>query len=280
MKKFMIKKIFFNIYLLFSKIYVVIFGRKLMQKFNHVIFSLTLKAKGYSNYGNHDQTGEGNFIRIIQSELNLCLDIGANIGNYSRFLLENSKTKVIAFEPLQGAFLGLKKTQLQFNDRLEIFNYAIGDENAQKKIYFSNDRSELASFNKDSNKLSFVKNKNKLSQIVNIKKIDDLDILKSVNNIDLIKIDTEGYEMNVIVGGLNLINHIKPKFIQIEFNWHQLLNNQTIYNFSRILKDYKIAQILPHGYPLNEINPIRPESNIFHLSNFVFIHHDISKKYL
>ena len=117
MKKFMIKKIFFNIYLLLSKIYVFIFGRKLMQKFNHVIFSLTLKAKGYSNYGNHDQTGEGNFIRIIQSELNLCLDIGANIGNYSRFLLENSKTKVIAFEPLQGAFLALKKTQLQFNDR-------------------------------------------------------------------------------------------------------------------------------------------------------------------
>ena len=276
----MIKKILINIYTIFSKVYVLIFGRKFMQKINHIIFSFSLKAKGYSNYGDHKETGESNFIDIIKSELNFCLDIGANKGNYSKLLLRNTGTKVIAFEPMQGSFTDLKKIKEIYGNRIDLFNFAIGDENAQKKIYFSNDRSELASFNKDSNKLSFVKNKNKLSQIVNIKKIDDLDILKSVNNIDLIKIDTEGYEMNVIVGGLNLINHIKPKFIQIEFNWHQLLNNQTIYNFSRILKDYKIAQILPHGYPLNEINPIRPESNIFHLSNFVFIHHDISKKYL
>ena len=276
----MIKKILINIYKIFSKIYVLIFGRKLMQKINHIIFSLSLKAKGYNNYGDHKETGESNFIDIIKSELNLCLDIGANKGNYSKLLLRNTETKVIAFEPMQGSFTDLKKIKGIYGNRIDLFNFAIGDENAQKKIYFSNDRSELASFNKDSNKLSFVKNKNKLSQIVNIKKIDDLDILKNVKNIDLIKIDTEGYEMNVIEGGLNLINHIKPKFIQIEFNWHQLLNSQTIYNFSRILKDYKIAQILPHGYPLNEINPIRPESNIFHLSNFVFIHQDISKKYL
>ena len=276
----MIKKILINIYKIFSKIYVLIFGRMLMQKINHIIFSLSLKAKGYSNYGDHKETGESNFIDTIKSELSLCLDIGANKGNYSKLLLRNTETKVIAFEPMQGSFTDLKKIKEIYGNRIDLFNFAIGDENAQKKIYFSDDRSELASFNKDSNKLSFVKNKNKLSQIVNIKKIDDLDILKNVKNIDLIKIDTEGYEMNVIEGGLNLINHIKPKFIQIEFNWHQLLNSQTIYNFSRILKDYKIAQILPHGYPLNEINPIRPESNIFHLSNFVFIHQEISKKYL
>ena len=274
----MIKKIFLSIYLLLSKIYVFIFGRKLMQKFNHVIFSLTLKAKGYSNYGNHDQTGEGNFIRIIQSELNLCLDIGANIGNYSRFLLENSKTKVIAFEPLQGAFLALKKTQLQFNDRLEIFNFAIGNENTEKEIYFSNDKSEKASFNLDVNQLSFVKNSNQFSQSVKIKKMDDLNILKDLQSIDLIKIDTEGYEMEVIKGGLNLINRVKPKFIQLEFNWHQLLNNQTIYQFSKILKGYKISQILPQGYPLVASDPLRPESNIFHLSNFVFIREDLAKK--
>lgn len=276
----MIKKILLKIYTIFSKVYVLIFGRKLMQKINHIIFSLSLKAKGYSNYGNHKETGESNFINIIKSELNLCLDIGANKGSYSKLLLMNTVTNVIAFEPMQGSFIELQKIKEIYGNRINLFNFAIGDENVKKKIYFSNDRSELASFNKESNKLSFVKNKNKLSQIVNIKRLDNLDVLNNINNIDLIKIDTEGYEMNVIVGGLNLINRIKPKFIQIEFNWHQLLNNQSIYNFSQILKDYKIAQILPHGYPLNEINPIRPENNIFHLSNFVFIHRDISKKYL
>ena len=276
----MIKEILINIYSIFSKLYVLIFGRNFMQKINDVIFSLSLKAKGYSNYGDHKKTGESNFINIIKSELNLCLDIGANKGSYSRLLMNSTETKVMAFEPMKGSFIELQKIKKKYGNRIDLYNFAIGDENVQKEIYFSNDRSELASFNKESNKLSFVKNGNKLSHIVNLKRIDDLDELKNIKNIDLIKIDTEGYEMNVIIGGLNLINRIKPKFIQIEFNWHQLLNNQTIYNFSKILKNYKIAQILPHGYPLKEINPIRPESNIFHLSNFVFIHQDISKKYL
>ena len=73
-----------------------------------------------------------------------------------------------------------------------------------------------------------------------------------------------------------LINK-KPKFIQIEFNWHQLFREQTIYKFSKILSNYEVFKILPFGNSLIKVDPKRPESNIFHLSNFVFIRKDISK---
>ena len=51
------------IYKKISYFYNFIFGRKISQKINNIIFSLALGAKGYKNYGNFDQTGEKNFIK-------------------------------------------------------------------------------------------------------------------------------------------------------------------------------------------------------------------------
>ena len=53
--------------------------------------------------------------------------------------------------------------------------------------------------------------------------------------IDFIKIDTEGYEFEVLDGAKNLLKEQQPKFIQIEFNWHQLLKGQTLYKLSSMI---------------------------------------------
>ena len=73
------KKILVYIYKRISKLYVLLFGRKNMQYFNDFIFSLSLDAKGYKNYGNFKTTGEKSFIELISDEIHLSLDIGANI---------------------------------------------------------------------------------------------------------------------------------------------------------------------------------------------------------
>jgi len=41
--------------------------------------------------------------------------------------------------------------------------------------------------------------------------------------------------------------------------------------FSKQLKGYDIYQIMPYNNGIIKINPTRPENNIFHLSNFLFI---------
>ena len=58
-----------------------------------------------------------------------------------------------------------------------------------------------------------------------------------IKRVDYIKIDTEGYELEVIEGADELINKLRPKIIQIEFNWHQLFKGQTIYSLSQKLPD-------------------------------------------
>ena len=86
--------------------------------------------------------------------------------------------------------------------------------------------------------------------------------------------------MNVLKGALNFIKEKKIKFIQIEFNVHQIVTQNNIYEFSKVLSGYEPSIILPYGYPLKKIDPLRPENNIFHLSNFVFIKKNLSKSYL
>ena len=76
------------------RIYLFIFGRKNFQNINNKLFLLVIKSMGFSNYGDHHQTGEKKFIELIKGELNFCLDIGANIGTYSKLLIHNTSSKV------------------------------------------------------------------------------------------------------------------------------------------------------------------------------------------
>ena len=267
------------IYKKISYFYNFIFGRKISQKINNIIFSLALGAKGYKNYGSFDQTGEKKFIRLIKDEINLSLDIGANVGNYTKLILQETTSKVISFEPLPDAYRELEVLKKEFKERLEIFNIAISNQNKNQDLYFGNKKSEKASLMENLEKLSFVgeTNINKIS--VQVKKLDDLkDILKN-QVIDFIKIDTEGYEFEVLDGAKNLFKEQQPKFIQIEFNWHQLLKGQTLYKLSSMIDFSDIFRILPNGNGLIQIDPFRPENNIYHLSNYVFIRKDISKNY-
>tara|TARA_B110001450_G_C17288127_1_gene346299 strand:+ start:51 stop:212 length:162 start_codon:yes stop_codon:yes gene_type:complete len=52
-----------------------------------------------------------------------------------------------------------------------------------------------------------------------------------------------------------------------------------MYSFSRHLKEYELFQILPFGNDLIKVDPNRPETNIYHLSNFAYIRKDISIKF-
>jgi len=45
----------------------MIFGRKIMQPINNLIFSLSLKGKGYMNYGSFKDSGEK--FRLLKSKI-------------------------------------------------------------------------------------------------------------------------------------------------------------------------------------------------------------------
>lgn len=162
------------------------------------------------------------------------IDVGASDGLAVKFFKNNlNVNKIICFEPYESYVKILKK-----NKELIIFPYAIGNKNISKKIYFPRynifgkffdlityahyDYKLLQHFIKD---FSYKNNLKIVSSILKIKKIK-----KIKYKIDLIKIDTNGYELNVIRGLLKLIQKDKPVLI-IEINKDAKL-------ISTILKKY------------------------------------------
>ena len=264
-----------------SFLYNFIFGRKTTQKLNNIIFSLSLRAKGYNNYGSFKVTGEKNFIQSISRELQFSLDIGANIGNYSKLLIEETNSYIFAFEPLDGAYDILNNLVIEHPNRIEAFKLALGDKNVEKNINFTDEKSEKATFLDDISKLSFYEGASNKKKLVNVVTLDEFMEQKNLfdKEIDLIKIDTEGYELEVLKGSKRLIEENKPKYIQLEFNIHQLFKNHTMYEFSKYLKKYELFQILPFGNKLLKVNPEKAETNIFYLTNFVYIRNDLVHKF-
>ena len=250
------------------------FARKFLIPLNTIFLKLILRFLGYNNYKDFYSSGEIHFLRkVCRENPRICLDIGANIGKYSSYLLENSSAKIIAFEPMPKTFNELIKLKKKYPNRFFINQMGLGQKKAQKVIYFDKDNLQWANFNSEVNKIDYLKNNKKKIMC----SLDTLDNFikrngKIINSkIDLIKIDTEGFELEVLRGAEKTIKQLKPKYIQLEYNWHHLFKNTNLYYFSKVLKDYNTFKILPFSKKLFKINTEKPEHNYFNYSNIVFI---------
>ena len=94
-------------------------------------------------------------------KLNTFIDIGANIGKYSSYLLENSSAKIIAFEPMPKTFNELIKLKKKYPNRFFVNKMGLGQKKAQKFIYFDKDNLQWANFNSEVNKIDYLKNNKK-----------------------------------------------------------------------------------------------------------------------
>lgn len=263
-------------------LYVFIFGRPSMQSIDDIILNLALSAKGFANYHSCDpkDTGEEIFLKLLSKhDPRLCIDVGANKGNYSEALLNFTNCKVIAFEPQPKTFEILSKLQTRFPNRFTPVNKGVGDQDTELDLHFGDGDSTLASFSQDVNEIDYVGQVNTKTTKVEVTTLDsyfkDLNGPESLD-IDLLKIDTEGYEYEVLIGARQTIEIRKPKFIQIEYNWHQLFRGQSLFKMASLLPNYITYQLLPHGSGLSKVDVRRPEANIYHYSNFVFVRRDIA----
>ena len=258
-----------------EKIIIKTFSSKFYNNLTDIFLHIALKLKGYKNFGTFNETGEEYLLNmLIKNKVKYCLDIGAHNGDYSKKLLETYNMRVIAFEPMKQSFKNLKNLKNYYSDKFQCFNIALSDKNGFQKIYFAKSNSQLASLSSNLKNINFLKKKKFKNQKI---KVSTLDYFEKKNKnifprkIDFLKIDTEGNDLKVLKGGLNFIKKYKPEFIQIEMNYHYLFDGENLYQFKKILNNYEVYKILPFNNGLLKVDENRPENNIFHLSNFVFI---------
>jgi len=258
-------------------VYLWIFARPYFQKFNQVIFRIVIGPLGFMNFSEDFRlTGERRLIQKL-SVLNLktFIDIGANKGQWAKMILEETnESRIYAFEPQKSAFENLVKLSNNSSDRLFPYNLALGNIEGDVKINVHDTSSELSYIDDKLNKLPLLSGKSNTTEIIKITKLDThIENNKGIfSAIDFIKIDTEGFEYDVLLGSKNTIMKYKPKFVQIEMNWHALFRNNSLLMISTELQEYRCFQILPFGSLLYEVDPRSPIRNFYQLSNFLFIH--------
>ena len=182
-----------------------------------------------------------------------------------------TNSKIISFEPLPFVFTKLRENLSHFSDRTILVNKGVGSKSEIISINYNRNASVYASFSDEVNDISYLDNNEKLD--IEVITIDDYCKENNIQDIDFIKVDTEGFEKEVFDGAIQTFKKIKPKFIQIEFNWHQLFRNTSLLYFSRKLPDYNVYQLTSRG--MRKVNANDPYSNFYIYSNFVFIRKDL-----
>jgi len=144
--------------------------------------------------------------KLIKNK-NICLyDIGANTGYYGVMAgyLGKGKIKCYSFEPIKK-YCDCLQESINLNhleDIVKVFNIALGNKNSKEDLYLSGSGSSL---DKD-----FVGKINLPKRTIEIRKLDDIIQKENLEKPDFIKIDVEGYEYNVLLGGKRVI---KESFI-------------------------------------------------------------------
>ena len=133
----------------------------------------------------------------------ICIEAGAHIGTISVKLSKVCK-KVYCFESVINTYNLLKyNMKNNCNHNYELFNKGLGESCKIEHINWISDEGS-GGIGLTNNIYSI--NKNKIGNKIEVVTIDSLNLDK----LDYIKIDVEGYEENIVNGGINTIKNCKP----------------------------------------------------------------------
>ena len=187
------------------------------------------------------------FKKNINKNVEVLLDIGSHKGESIKIFLKNFKVNnIYSFEASPSNYVKLKENIHQIQKKnitcnIKIYNLGIGNSN-DEKIFYDLPDSNSSTFNKINKSSSYFRKKSKiLSLFFNknfffrenmVKQICLFDFIKKnkLEKIDILKIDTEGYEFEVLKGLGDKIMNIK--FIYFEHHYDDMIEKN--YKFSNI----------------------------------------------
>jgi FkbM family methyltransferase len=186
------------------------------------------------------------FKKIFNNKPINVIDVGAHKGETIKLFSKNFNLKsIVSYEASKKNFLFLKKFEnINFDFELKIKNIALGS--VEKKMdFFQTSESSSSTFCKIDFNSKYYKRKKKIldffynqDYILNKESIQLHTLYNEFkefnsNKIDILKIDTEGFEFDVIKGTKEKIASIKYIYFEHHFDL-------------MIIKDYKFSEI--HDY--------------------------------
>lgn len=247
---------------------------------------------GIGHIRDYRKNGEQSVVQFVASQYKMekvpnspafCwVDVGANVGKYSDMVIRSlerfvpgSSLSGYLFEPQKNAQLNenLAMWNKSYpNAHIDIHYCGAGSANEKKKIYVQRDNESGTLASSMHEIISHHLNDEHIEEKeMNVVRLDTFFNEHQVNQIHLLKIDTEGYEKEVLEGCGAYLTPSKIRAIQFEFNYTHAYRKQFLKDFHDLLH--------PKGYHLFRLNnnkwtpltPYNPEQEIFQYQNILAI---------
>jgi FkbM family methyltransferase len=191
-------------------------------------------------------------------------DVGANHGSYTRFLHRLSPgSQIHAFEPHPKTFASLQ--QRAAASRITLVNMAVSDIGGTMQLYdfADSDGSTQASLARAS--IGMFDSKT-VSHTVETTTIDAYMAKAAIDVIDFMKIDTEGFDINVLRGAKDALHRGAIKVIQFEFIPADIAMRVSMRDFFEVLHGYELFRLCLNGslMPLRRYDVKRCEIYVTH----------------
>lgn len=160
----------------------------------------------------------GEYAYLTTLNIKTVIDAGAHEGDFARMIRKLlPDAKVISFEPLRETFQALENSMRGVSG-FEAFNYALGDidETVEMNRSDSTQSSSLLPM-AELHKQAFPETAHATTETVKVRRLDSvLDGLELQPEI-LLKIDVQGYEDKVILGGENVVARARALIVEVSF---------------------------------------------------------------
>lgn len=170
-----------------------------------------------------------NRIKLLKHfNIQTVFDVGANSGQYAYYIRRlGYRNRIVSFEPIKAPFQMMEKFA-RHDKKWDIENFALGDSNGETEINVSGNVVSSSILDMTSTHLNAEPDSEYTrKEVIQIKTFDTY---VAENKVDLtnsyMKIDTQGFEKNVIDGAAETLKDIKG--LQMELSMVELYQGETL----------------------------------------------------
>lgn len=184
-----------------------------------------------------------------QLGIDLVLDVGANIGQFASELRHDGyEGRIVSFEPLSEAFATLSARSRR-DSRWDAYNFALGSVEGSQTIFISEANWSSSLLPTSPVIVDAHPNaKSVSSETIQVRRLDSvLPELEAENCSIWLKIDTQGFELQVLQGAVETLK--RTSMLQLEMSFVALYEGQPLFD-----ELYKWVQ--EHGFRLGSLEGI------------------------
>ena len=193
-------------------------------------------------------------------------DIGANNGQYIDSIIKEFESfELIAFEPSKQCFDVLEHRFTRNRD-IKVVQMSLGKSVGKEKLYYDRPGSTIASHSE-----SYINEFSSFVPKFQIVDVTTLDNYCSDSKVwpDVIKIDVEGFEMNVLLGAQQALEH--AKVVQFEFGFANVFSRTFFHDFYHFFanQSFSLHRIAKNG--LRKVNKYSDMDECFRTTNYLAV---------